>query len=391
MILIVFTVGFWLIWRHFRDLVAAKWFALSYGFGAAALVVEFLRPALPLFLAPPLANLSFLVAACCFSAGVFRFYGAEIPWKWMIGVAGTVYPALLAFQFVHDDLLIRILILNAGVAILFGLPAVLLRDRLGSGLDRLLGILLWANVGQYFLRSLLVARMDGGALTSQSYLNSVAGALFHFTVVAIALSIATLLFVLFGMRIVTRLKARGEIDFLTGCYNRAGFAARVDALETALGLGLTSHAIVVCDLDRFKSVNDRFGHEAGDLILRRFAIILDDHARNDDVVIRWGGEEFVVLLRGADKGAARHFAEAVRQAFASVRHDSTRGEPVTASFGIAAWYRGTSFAEVYGRADKALYEAKRMGRNRVCPVSSADPYPEPVAIAAVHGGLPALH
>nr|WP_246717076.1 GGDEF domain-containing protein [Oricola nitratireducens] len=168
------------------------------------------------------------------------------------------------------------------------------------------------------------------------------------------------------MEIVTRLTRTSETDPLTGVLNRRGFDSRIAALYEGPSVEGHCHAVVMADIDHFKSVNDRHGHDAGDAILSRFARILQGAARDSDFVVRWGGEEFMIVITNSDVAGGRLYAETVRAVFESQRHERLGGDSVTASFGIAEWRQGQKISEVGRLADLALYRAKREGRNRVC-------------------------
>ena len=122
--------------------------------------------------------------------------------------------------------------------------------------------------------------------------------------------------------------------------------------------------MVVVDVDRFKAVNDTFGHAVGDAVLRAVAVRLLTDLRDEDLAARWGGEEFLLML--PDIGDAAAVAERLRAAVAA---EPVRAEeqtvPVTASFGWATWDGGESAEALVARADAALYEAKQAGRDRV--------------------------
>jgi diguanylate cyclase (GGDEF)-like protein len=157
------------------------------------------------------------------------------------------------------------------------------------------------------------------------------------------------------------------VDELTGLPNRrqcedrlANELARVDRFGGPL-------AVVVADLDWFKDVNDRYGHPAGDTVLREFAILLGETVRDVDLAGRWGGEEFILILPGTDLEGGAELAERVRVALAGrivLAADGTP-TPVTASFGVAATPPAKTASELFAAADAAMYEAKRTGRNRV--------------------------
>ena len=162
------------------------------------------------------------------------------------------------------------------------------------------------------------------------------------------------------------------LDPLTGLLNRVALEARVAELAHQVALTGERVALVIGDLDHFKAVNDRHGHAAGDAALRAVAGVLRANVRAFDSVYRLGGEEIAVLLPGLDDQGAAELAERLCEA---VRHDPLAGMALTMSFGVTATEagRGCDFAELFGRADGALYEAKRDGRDRVAaaPVSAA--------------------
>jgi diguanylate cyclase (GGDEF)-like protein len=157
-------------------------------------------------------------------------------------------------------------------------------------------------------------------------------------------------------------------DTLTGCLNRRGFEHALNqSVVRALRRG-GELALLAVDIDHFKGINDTVGHLAGDAVLRELAELLSHTSRAGDVVGRVGGEEFVVLLPGADNETAGVVAERVMEAVRNHAFRTVRGRvPVTISIGIAC--EQVSDAHIAGalraRADEALYVAKRLGRNRV--------------------------
>jgi len=128
-------------------------------------------------------------------------------------------------------------------------------------------------------------------------------------------------------------------------------------------------AIVMIDLDHFKRMNDTYGHDAGDAVLRAVGQCLRDGVRRSDIPCRYGGEELVLILPECDASAAVRCAEGIRSAIAALelRSGDTLLPQVTASFGIAMWpANGEDAAALLQAADSALYKAKDGGRNRVC-------------------------
>jgi diguanylate cyclase (GGDEF)-like protein len=124
---------------------------------------------------------------------------------------------------------------------------------------------------------------------------------------------------------------------------------------------------VLLDLDNFKLINDEHGHLAGDQVLHDFAQQLRGTLRQSDILCRWGGEEFILLLKNTDRQAAHDLAEKLRQHCAEQRY-AVEGQSlqVTVSLGLSQWHAGESLHALLGRTDRALYRAKQAGRDRVC-------------------------
>jgi len=181
-----------------------------------------------------------------------------------------------------------------------------------------------------------------------------------------AFAITFLLLALAKERVEQNYKLASLTDALTGIPNRRGFSERAERLIARCKADNTPLTLLLCDLDHFKSINDRFGHLVGDELLIAFAKSLTGSLRPLDLVGRIGGEEFVALLPGIPPSAALEIAERVRTAFANVgRSVQERRVHATVSIGIASTVlTDYSFAALYGVADEALYRAKQKGRNR---------------------------
>jgi diguanylate cyclase (GGDEF)-like protein len=154
------------------------------------------------------------------------------------------------------------------------------------------------------------------------------------------------------------------IDPLTGLLNRSAFAQRLLELQHQIDEGAKSSlGFLMADIDHFKRINDEHGHPVGDAVLRDVASAMRSELRAFDLIYRLGGEEFAVLLPGADLAKTREIAERLRVA---VARSDTGGVSVTMSFGAGAVCGSdVPLARLYAQTDAALYEAKRAGRNRV--------------------------
>lgn len=158
------------------------------------------------------------------------------------------------------------------------------------------------------------------------------------------------------------------VDALTGLYNRRWWDERFERILARAERGQTPLAIVVVDVDRFKSYNDNYGHISGDAVLRVVGRTLAANLRPTDIAARYGGEEFVVALPSTDLTGAKVAAERVRLAVAEAVIEDPTGErlpSVTISLGIATLQPGDCASTLFSRGDAALYAAKHSGRNRV--------------------------
>src|SRR5215813_2631290 len=168
-----------------------------------------------------------------------------------------------------------------------------------------------------------------------------------------------------------RLKETSFKDEVTGLYNRRFFSLRLEEELSRYRRFNHPVSVVLLDLDGFKAVNDEYGHSVGDDTLRDVAQILMKHSRGINVVSRYGGDEFAVLLVETSKAGARLYADRIREVVA--KHLFPHGKVVTASFGVASLpddETGTA-EDLFRASDEALYAAKRAGKNQVAATPSA--------------------
>jgi len=160
-------------------------------------------------------------------------------------------------------------------------------------------------------------------------------------------------------------------DALTGLFNRRYMETHLDTLVEQAATRGKQIAVMVLDIDYFKSINDNHGHDAGDDVLREFALRIRKSIRNIDLACRYGGEEFVIVMPETDMAVATMVAERLRRRIASEPFSVQQGNSnldVTISIGLATLAEpGDNAATILKRADQALYRAKRDGRNRVVP------------------------
>lgn len=342
-----------------------SWQAGTLVIGGGYLLYAF--PSLPLPVMVTLANGGVLFGLTLCWRGVQQF-DALSPRGWQLLPASLGTAAILWFSAVQPDTLARILAVSlASMVILADCVRVLWGRQDGSRSRQLLlalflGIMLLNTVR--FAHFAWVGIPPDFSIADNSSMANIVSPL----VAAMLPVLGTTAFTLMcSERLRRQWERAASTDYLTGLANRrtiTELGRQRFALEQARGREL---ALALIDVDNFKSINDRFGHEAGDLALRHVAASLQADALPSEVLARTGGEEFVALLGPAEPGAAQLAAERLR--LAVQRHPFLlRGHriPLTVSVGIAVSQEGDGdFDGLLRRADRAMYAAKSAGRNRV--------------------------
>lgn len=270
--------------------------------------------------------------------------------------------ACLASAHVHVIVQIDFVELGAAATLLYVAARAWAHER-NRAVDRALLIALPAFGLSFFARTLLttsVALAHGPQqLDATPYWIAlqVAFALF-------AAALGLLLLAAAMADVIGDIRRRHGVDPLTGTLNRPALEQRAnDELANRRRHPVT---LIVFDIDHFKSVNDRFGHLAGDRVLTEFGRLLKESVRATDLVGRYGGEEFVVVLHNTDAASGYRIAERIRANLERARfHDVSPQLAVTVSGGVAQFDEHDSFVNLFARADRLLYRAKHDGRNRV--------------------------
>jgi two-component system, cell cycle response regulator len=159
------------------------------------------------------------------------------------------------------------------------------------------------------------------------------------------------------------------VDGLTQVFNRRYFLEQLDREVSRAKRYRRELSLILFDIDRFKGINDSYGHLAGDYVLKQLATVIKGKIRREDILARYGGEEFAIVLEGTDRAGARQLAERIRQEVAQQSFASPKGNfQATLSIGVASYPDdGREKADIIARADQSLYAAKDGGRNRtVC-------------------------
>jgi len=345
-----------------ENIAALKWWGAAYILGASSVAAWTLtNPLLARELSLTLNAVGFV--ACGMVWGAARvFHGRSPNWPGIV-IGAFVWMSAICF-FTPATPSMRMTIGAAIVAAYAVLTASeLLTERRKSmhrrwpsfAVPALHGFVLMLPIllGDYFLGD------------DETFADSIWATMFAIELVLYAVGTVFIIFMLVSERTVRAHKAAASLDPLTGVFNRRGFAeatARMIEREADAGRPVT---VMIFDIDHFKSVNDRFGHAAGDEILKLFAGVIASTLRITDLCGRIGGEEFAALLP-CSMEEALSAAERVREAFATsgIMVDDAAVE-TTVSIGVAGGPAGTELEILLAAADTALYQAKRAGRNRV--------------------------
>jgi diguanylate cyclase (GGDEF)-like protein len=370
---LIFAATFALLWHNQRQCTYIAVLALSFAGIAAGFLLQYFEPLGPTG-SKLVANVLFLACAIGLSAGALGRYGKTFPRTAILAFGGGGLAAFFWFFVIEPQMTWRIYAINFALgALALSLAAEIRAVPRRKVIDNiLLGLMLVWGVS-FFPRPILVMWIEGPIHTLTDFNNSL-----YWTTVIVSASLFLLLFALvmvmaIALDAMDELRQRSQTDSLSGLLNRRGFEEMMGA---ALGVPNRSApaTLVVCDIDHFKSVNDRFGHAGGDRVIERFAQCLQAAAEGQHLAGRIGGEEFALLLENADDTTARLFAEGVRIAFSNVAVPGIpAGTRITASFGVAEAAPGETVQSLFRRADKALYEAKNMGRDCVRVAPAAPP------------------
>ena len=233
-----------------------------------------------------------------------------------------------------------------------------------------IAIVLFTVVGLSILWEFMVEDLIGGLLNHEHESEPLEKRWEYVYTIATFTIIALLIPIFYGRKLIKQQQVLHEEisriaaeDDLTGLYNRRKINELIhDEIERSERYK-KGFSIIIMDIDFFKRVNDRFGHLAGDQLLKMFSDIMRDTIRHTDTAGRWGGEEFVVLCPETKMDGAMALADKIRQRIESYIFNSFGKQ--TASFGVACYVDDDSVDSIISRADIALYDAKNSGRNRV--------------------------
>lgn len=365
-IFVGFGIPFLLIYKSDRARIEAFWWGLAYCFAGLGFFAEFFRPSMPHLLVVYLSNCIFLVASGLITHGFACRYRKRWPARLNVVIAVLTLAGLIWCDVVYSDINYRTLIIHLGVMAIFLTSLLAIGLKPARTIDKVLWVFVLLSGLQFGVRAVTVMSMTGFVLTEENYIGSLFMTLMHLFVAGCGVLLAVGLLAAVVIDMVAELKDNSTIDSLSGVRNRYGFDKYSQRLAAKAGLLKKSVVVVICDIDRFKSINDTYGHVFGDKVIAAMGRILRDNVRETDCVGRIGGEEFAVLMYSATADDGALLAGRLREAFASHGFETDHGAVYfTASFGVSVLSAGDALESAIMQADKALYRAKDAGRDRV--------------------------
>nr|CAD6437898.1 GGDEF domain-containing protein [Rhizobium sp. Q54] len=297
--------------------------------------------------------------------GVGELYGRPLN-KW-IGIAFVLVTAIgshLIYDLPRSSALHALLYQAPFALAVLSSAFAVLSSRKRLAVDKFLGGLMIVTGFHFLAKAGLIVLVGTGA-TAVDYIHTNYALISQSATAVLMVAVGLALLAVLVLEIMADQQSESDQDALSGVANRRGFERRVRSLLEESREGL--HAVIICDLDQFKGINDTYGHHVGDLVIQAFGKILRNYAPATSAIGRIGGEEFAVFLPSTPADVALSLAQTLRKATTTIEN-----LPVTptASFGVASLASAPELQEAFRRADMALYEAKNAGRNKVKLASS---------------------
>lgn len=358
-----FAVAFLALTRR-SELRLGRWCAAGFLSAASTVTIEALASEIPSVRLTSAASFgSLMLALALITAGLAQHYRPQFPLVWLSAppIVATVFNAVVVFELPRGSWgwalgyqgPFALMLVIATILVAMTSPR--------RPIDLALATVLGLSAIQFMTKAVLAGLAGGGPgvrdyiISAYAFYSQTAGGI-------LSLLLGLVLIGLVVTEVMAETKCRLQRDSLSGILNRAAFIEQ--ALSVLRKASAVPAALILADLDHFKSINDRFGHAAGDEVIRTFGSNLRAYFQDDALYGRLGGEEFCILVPGCSPAAARIHLEALQWLSRESRYNLLPPDvPVTASFGIALTDRDEPLEEALQRADMALYEAKTAGRD----------------------------
>jgi len=360
-----FSAAFFVIFYHSSKKPSIALFGFSYLIGGIALAFDVVRLGFNEVTTAILINSLYLLTLSLMTAAFALHFHKKIPYKTMLAISVITLAAMSWYLLADYNITLRTAVMNFGAGLIL-VPALAFVPRKDCHvIYKAIFWVLLVSCGQFYLRTGLTMAFADEPLSMANYRDSIYLVAFHFSITLASVALALTLCIAIGMEEISNLQRISETDPLSGLVNRRGFEQMASQQIEQMGEKKVPLSLIVCDIDHFKKVNDNFGHDVGDQIIKEFGKIIKNSCRRTDIVARIGGEEFCILLPVATKEMGLMVANSARETFAAhVFRNLPEGSFQTASFGIAQLEPGEDYESLFKRADEALYEAKQSGRNK---------------------------
>jgi diguanylate cyclase (GGDEF)-like protein len=363
---LVFAVGMFLVQRGQPAMRGLIWWAAAYAAAGLGFLLLALRGAIPDFVSVVVASALLLASLCFFREGAVRFrrQPRRLPW---LGAAllALLVPTLMYYLYVVPNVANRVV----AVTLTNAIPAALTAWLLAKDVPIRLRTSHWFTAAAFGQMVIVSAVRVAHTLLHPPDNLMTAGPVHAMYLLSVLLLLVMSIFGCIWMLTMHQeieLERQARTDPLTGAMNRLALAESITRELARAQRNGRPLSVLMFDLDFFKQLNDRLGHQAGDAALKNVAAATQRHLRASDLLARYGGEEFVAVLPDTDKARAVETAERLRQEIESLGIPCGNGTALTASYGAATYPAdGDDFDSLVASADAALYKAKQSGRNRV--------------------------
>lgn len=366
-------IAAWLVWRRQSALLSQGSAFVLASVGMLVQIIGWKEP----FWTRVLAFAScYLLAAALVGVAMAQRLEVRPRWSWVAGMWLALMSAEMWWTLGQPNFVLRVYCISIGAMLLVGLPflqwqQMRLRNQFDSAWRWVYVALIVVNVISTFKQLPMMAALTAPMLQYQAgrFIETAFWLFLYVLIMAICMGAAGCLLSAVMQDVLAQLAIERSQDPLTQILNRRGFDERAERLLTQAprSRAACSYALLLCDIDHFKQINDRWGHGVGDEVLRKIAWMFQTHSRAGDVVARQGGEEFVVLLKAEAPAQAMAIAQRMCDEIAAMSLPEVEQQRITVSIGVAM-LNGSSTASLHAamqEADQHLYAAKHRGRNCV--------------------------
>lgn len=362
----IFAAAFFGFWRYQPRQRYLIWLWICYAASGVGFVLQSVD--LPIGHAPTrvVSNLCFASAAFAMGCGIAWKYGHR-PHYVALAAFGLAGVSGVAWFWYVPDVVMRVYSISFAIGAMILISALpIASHRNKNFIDYALLCMFLLQGSLFFVRTYLTVHL-GGMEDPKDPLGSPFWLVLSFSHAILSIILVFMLILDAALDVERDLKVESETDQLSGLLNRRGFKTAATEKLTSPMSGRLPLALVLCDLDHFKSINDTFGHHVGDEVIASFARVMRDIVGPHHFIGRVGGEEFAILIVGGDAAVAELVAHGVRVGFSAAPTPGHIGATrrLSASFGVAQALPGELYDDLIHRADAALYRAKGDGRDCV--------------------------